>query len=116
MMAGAFVVDVAADGPAAKAGIQPRDVLTKIDGAAVTSPRQVVDAVAHHKPGDTIALTVARRPDGKQTDITVTLGQNPDDATKAWLGLSMGGGPGFPGMRGRPGMAPSAGGANTPTL
>ena len=115
MMAGAFVVDVAADGPAAKAGIQPRDVLTKIDGTAVTSHRQVVETVAKHKPGDTIVLTVVRRPEGKQTEITVTIGQNPDDASKAWLGLSMGGGPGFPGMRGQP-RGPSAAGANTPTL
>ena len=56
----------------------------------VTSPQQVVDAVGKHKPGDTLALTVFRRADGKQTDITVTLGQNPKDATRAWLGLSMG--------------------------
>ena len=42
-----------------------------------------------HKPGDTLAVTVYRRADGKQTDITVTLGQNPKDAAKAWLGMSM---------------------------
>jgi S1-C subfamily serine protease len=116
MLAGAFVIDVAAESPAAKAGIQPRDVITKVDGAAVTSPQQVVDAVAKHKPGDSLALTVVRRPDGKQTDLTVTLGQNPNDAAKAWLGLSMGGGPGFPGMRGQPRAPRSAPGANTPTL
>ena len=38
MMAGAFVVDVAADGPAAKAGIQARDVVVKVDGVAGDQP------------------------------------------------------------------------------
>jgi S1-C subfamily serine protease len=116
MMAGAVVVDVTSDGPASKAGIQLRDVISKVEGAAVTTPQQVVDAVAKHKPGDTLAITVLHRADGKQADLTVTLGQNPSDAAKAWLGVSMSGGIGGPGMRGQPRTPPSAGGANTPTL
>jgi S1-C subfamily serine protease len=116
MMAGAIVMDVAPDSPAARAGIQPRDVIAKVDGAAVTDPQQVVDAVAKHKPGDTLVVSVVRRPGASQTELTVTLGQNPKDAARAWLGLSMGGGPGFPGMRGAPRTAPSAAGANAPTL
>jgi S1-C subfamily serine protease len=115
MMSGAFVVDVTADGPAAKAGVQPRDIVTKVDGAIVSTPQQVVDAVGKHKPGDSLSLTVFRRADGKQTDLTVTLGQNPTDAAKAWLGLSMSGGFG-PGMHGVPRTAPSAAGENAPTL
>jgi S1-C subfamily serine protease len=132
MMAGAFIVEVAADGPAAKAGIQARDVVVKLDGTQITSPQQVVDAVGKHKPGDTLVVTVLHRADGKQADITVTLGQNPKDATKAWLGMSMseGFGPGRfgpgrdadgpdgngPAMLGQPRVPPSAAGANTPTL
>jgi S1-C subfamily serine protease len=116
MMSGAIVVDVAADSPASRAGIQPRDVVLKVDGAAVTAPPQVADAVAKHKPGDTIAITVYRRADGKQTDLTVTLGKNPKDPGKAWLGVSMSGGFGPPAMRGQPGSLPSAAGANAPTL
>jgi serine protease Do len=116
MRPGAVVVDVTADGPAAKAGIQPRDVITKLDGSAVATPRQVVDAVGKRKPGDTLVLTVIHRADGKEADLTVTLGPNPKDAGKAWLGISMGGGFGPPGMRGLPRTPPSAAGANTPTL
>ena len=74
MMPGAVVLDVAPDSPAAKAGIQPRDVIAKIDGAPVTAPQQVVDAVAKHKPGDTLAVTVVQRPGASQTELTVTLG------------------------------------------
>jgi len=127
MMAGAFIVEVTADGPAAKAGIQARDVIIKVDGVEVSSPQQVVDAVGKHKPGDTLAVTLFHRVGGKQTEITVTLGQNPKDSAKAWLGVSMtdgfgpgGFGPGMreysPGMRGQPRVPPSAAGANTPTL
>jgi S1-C subfamily serine protease len=89
MMFGAVVSDVAADGPAAKAGLKANDVITKVEGAAVTSPQQVADAVGKHKPGDAMVVTVYRRADGKETDITVTLGQSPSDATKAFMGVTM---------------------------
>ncbi len=108
MMGGALVVQVTADGPAAKAGIQVRDVLTKIDGKDITNPSQIVEAVGSRKPGDTLTLTLVHRPGGKSADVVVTLGKNPSDASKAWLGVSLresflgfipgpGAGPGGPG-------------------
>lgn len=114
-IAGVFVADVAADGPAAKAGIKAQDVITKVDGAAVTDPQQVVDAVGKHKPGDTIPVSVARAADGSSADLTVTLGVSPTDAAKAYLGVSMG--PGFQRFQ-LPPAAPqgSMTGAETPTL
>jgi S1-C subfamily serine protease len=98
---GVFVAEVAGGSPADKAGIKAQDVITKVSGTAVADPRQVVDAVAAKKPGDTLVVTVFRG--GKETDITVTLGQSPSDASKAWVGLSMTGGPV---LRGAPGIAP----------
>jgi S1-C subfamily serine protease len=95
-MAGVFVSEVAGDSPASKAGIQTRDLITKVEGAAVTDPGQVADAVSKHKPGDTLAVTVFRMGDGAVKDLTVTLGQSPADATKAYMGISMGPA-GFPG-------------------
>jgi hypothetical protein len=77
-----------------------------------------VDAVSKHKPGDTLLVTVSPAAGGKDTDVTVTLSQNPDDASKAWMGLSLRGfagrgpggdddGPGPGGMMRRPrGSAP----------
>ncbi len=53
MMQGIFVGDVTANSPAAKAGIAPRDIITKVDGAVVNDPQQVVDAVGTHTPGQT---------------------------------------------------------------
>jgi S1-C subfamily serine protease len=116
MMRGAFVIEVAADGPAAKAGIHPRDIVVKVDGAAVADPRQVVNAVKKHAPGDTFAVTVRRTPGGDPVEITVTLGQNPEDKSKAWLGLSMSDGFGPPDMPGRSPKPPSAEDGDAPTL
>jgi S1-C subfamily serine protease len=105
---GALVTQVAADGPAAKAGIKELDLITKVDGTAVTEPQQVVDALSKHKPGDTVTVTVYRTADGKETDVKVTLGKSTDDATKPYLGITMNGmfGPGmmqrgFDGNQGR---------------
>ena len=127
MRAGVFVSEVTADGPAAKAGIAARDVITKVAAAPVNDPQQVVDAVARHAPGDTLALTVYSMAGGKEKDLTVTLGQSPTDASKAWLGISMSGFPGFrgfPGQQGRQaplgqgpgGVSPSAPLQNPPNI
>ena len=89
MMEGVVVADVASDSPAAKAGIRSRDLITKVEGVAVEDPQQVADAVARHAPGDTLSITVRRMADDKDTDLTVTLGPNPTDAAKAWMGISM---------------------------
>jgi S1-C subfamily serine protease len=115
MTSGVLVVQVTADSPAAKAGIESRDVLTKIDGKGITDPKQIVDAVASHKPGDAVTLTMVRRPDGKASDITVTLGKNPADGSKAWLGISLTEfGPGFGGHMGPDGFGPGMRGGRMP--
>jgi S1-C subfamily serine protease len=108
MTAGVLVVEVSADSPAAKAGIRLRDVITQVDGAAVTDPQLVADAVARHKPGDSVAVTVYRMADDKETSISVTLGASPSDASKPWMGVSVTGFMGFEGMPS--GRTPKAGG------
>jgi S1-C subfamily serine protease len=111
---GALVVQVTADGPAAKAGVEARDVVTKIEGKEVSDWQQIVDALGAHKPGDKLALTLLRRTDGKTVDVTVTLGKNPNDAAKAWLGATLRmSGLGFaPGHRGPNGFGPGMRGGN----
>jgi S1-C subfamily serine protease len=97
MMAGVLVARVAPDSPAAKAGMKERDLITAVEGVRVGSPRSVAEAVAAHAPGDSLTLTVARMPDGKETSLTVTLGENPSDTTKGYLGVSMSSFMGFQG-------------------
>ncbi len=126
MIPGIVIADVAADSPAAKAGIAVRDIITKVDGAAVSDPQQVVDAVGAHKPGDSLTLTLSGMADGTARDVTVTLGASPKDATKAWLGLSMSVMPGMRAFHGPDGQiapppsappaAPSTPAQNPPTI
>ena len=73
---GAVVVAVEPGGPAARAGIAAGDVIEKIDGAPVGDATALATALAAHKPGDKVTLTILRQ-DGTSVPITVTLGQLP---------------------------------------
>jgi putative serine protease PepD len=72
---GASISEVRAGTPAAEAGLENGDVVTKVNGANVDSAdelRQLIDA---KKPGDQVELTVRR--DGDTTALEVTLGSRP---------------------------------------
>jgi serine protease Do len=58
--------------PADKAGIQHQDVITSVDGQAVTSPDDLVSAIASRRAGDIVKLGVIRK--GKAMTFNVTLG------------------------------------------
>ncbi|MFB7937428.1 S1C family serine protease [Streptomyces sp. NPDC056049] len=63
---------VTPDGPAAKAGLRPGDVITKVDGQRVHNGEELIVKIRAHRPGDELALTLTR--DGKELTRTVTLG------------------------------------------
>jgi S1-C subfamily serine protease len=86
---GALVDQVTADGPAAKAGISVHDIITDVEGISVQSPNQIMEALARHKPGDAMELTVVRAADGARTEITMTLGANPRDPAQPYMGLAI---------------------------
>ena len=74
---GALVIDrVAGDGPSAAAGIVIGDVITAVDGVAVTSVDQVKAAIVAHVPDDIVTLTLTRA-DQTTADIAVTVGTAP---------------------------------------
>jgi putative serine protease PepD len=64
--------------PAAKAGLQPGDVITAVDGTKVVSVNQFVATIANYAPGDTVTLTVNRG--GSTKTIKLTLGSQPANA------------------------------------
>lgn len=70
--AGAVIVAVTAGGPAASAGMQAGDVITKIGDAAVDSLNALTTALASLTPGD--KATVAYTRDGSSQTADVTLG------------------------------------------
>ncbi|MGH2522956.1 MAG: PDZ domain-containing protein [Anaerolineales bacterium] len=88
---GAVIGKVAADSPAASAGLKAHDVITAIDGEPVEDPRSLADAVAALKPGDTLTLTVYGPGEEAPRMVEVTLGEHPDEADRAYLGVTISG-------------------------
>ena len=77
--AGAYVSDVAAGGPAAAAGIQKGDIITAVDGDAVSSADGLIIELREHEVGDKVTMTVVRGKD--ETEVEVELGS--DEALQA---------------------------------
>ena len=71
---GAYVAELADDGPAAQAGIQKGDVITALDDEEITSSDALVLAVRSHSVGDTVTVTLMRG--SKQMQVQVTLGSD----------------------------------------
>ncbi len=87
---GALVEEVTSGSPAEKAGLQGSteafttngqqiniggDVITAVDGQAVTSMEELASTIQARQPGDQVALTVLRN--GKEIKVDVTLGTRP---------------------------------------
>jgi S1-C subfamily serine protease len=72
---GALVSQISSSGPAAKAGVQQGDVITKVNGTTISNAQDLLNVVAGEKPGDSITLTLDRS--GSTLTVTVTLGELP---------------------------------------
>ncbi|HSN74566.1 MAG TPA: PDZ domain-containing protein, partial [Anaerolineae bacterium] len=84
---GAEIVEVVDDSPASAAGLQVGDVITAVDNAALDGDASLADVIGGYEPGDEVTLTVVRAgSDEAGEELTVVLGENPDDATRPFLG------------------------------
>lgn len=72
---GLFVQAVSPDGPAAKAGLQPGDIITDVDGQAATGPDSLWISTLKKKPGDQLEVRYLR--DEQPQTATVTLAPQP---------------------------------------
>lgn len=72
------------DSPAAKAGIQPGDIIISLDGQDVASVAKLQRIIRSHKPGETVDVGVMRY--GKKMDFEVTLTEAPKDSQLASSG------------------------------
>lgn len=68
---GAEVQDVSAGSGASAAGIRSGDVIVKVEGQEVTSPKQLIGYVRRYKAGDTVTMTIVR--DGATQDVSVRI-------------------------------------------
>jgi serine protease Do len=78
---GALVAQVTSGGPAAKAGLQTGDLVTKIDGHEVQSQTDLTRRVALVSPGQDMRLTVLR--DGRVQEVTIRSGERPSEEALA---------------------------------
>ncbi len=67
---GELISGVSPGGPAAKAGLRAADVVTKVNGQAVTPDQTLSYLIANVKPGTTARLDVIR--DGRPIGLTIT--------------------------------------------
>ncbi|MFA9429528.1 S1C family serine protease [Egicoccus sp. AB-alg2] len=72
---GAVLAEVP-DGPAADAGLQPGDIIVRIDDFEVTSMIDLAGRIQQYQPGDEVTVTYLR--DGAEQTTTVTLGERPN--------------------------------------
>ena len=70
--AGVGIVTVTPGGPAAKASIQPGDIIVDLAGQPVPSAAALQSVLAAHKPGDRVQAHVSR--DGTESTVQLTLG------------------------------------------
>lgn len=68
---GAAVRSLAEDGPAARAGLQPGDIVTKANGTDISGSTALVDMVSKSKPGDSLVLTLYRQ--GEYLELTIVI-------------------------------------------
>ena len=79
--AGIVVAGVYRDGPAAKGGLLPGDIILNIDGEAASDGRRSMNQVARTKPGEKITIEVLRN--GKPVTLNAEVGLRPPPAPNA---------------------------------
>jgi serine protease Do len=78
---GAYVIGdqqnlaVLPNSPAAKAGVQSGDIITKINNDAITQTNSLTTLISKYKVGDTVSLTIIRN--GKEQKVDVKLEEAP---------------------------------------
>ncbi|WP_081416302.1 S1C family serine protease [Gryllotalpicola ginsengisoli] len=75
-VAGAQIAGVVSGGPAAAAGLEAGDVITALDGQAISSSDDLTAALAEHEPGDRVTVTWTDTAGASHT-ATVTLTEGP---------------------------------------
>lgn len=70
---GILVTEVPADSPAARAGLQPGDVILKINNIEISDSQPYLNALIPHRPGQAVKITINRS--GQELVLDATLGE-----------------------------------------
>jgi S1-C subfamily serine protease len=83
---GALIVHVEPDSPADSAGLQAGEVIVSVDDQKLDAENTLADVIASYEPGDTVTLEV-REPGEESRDVTVELGEHPEEEGEPYLGV-----------------------------
>ncbi len=85
---GVVIAGVERGSDIAAKGVQANDIITKIDGVKINTANDIYSVLEKHKPGDTITLTVFRRPvSGADQTFEVTIALFEDTGASAQVEL-----------------------------
>jgi serine protease Do len=73
--AGAGIAAIDRNGPAARAGLRPGDIVTALNGHPVDGARALIKGVALTPPGEVVRMSVRRG--GRPLELNVTVGRRP---------------------------------------
>ena len=83
---GAVVTEVIEGSPAARAGLQPGDIIVAVDGQRLGLDSRLAQVIGQYRPGDRVPLQI-ERPDQGTHEIAVELGKKPGQRGVAYLGV-----------------------------
>lgn len=93
-----LITDVVSGSPADEAGITPGAILVAVDGEEFQAEDNLADIIHSYQPGDEITLGILQPDAEGQKQVSVTLGENPDDPDQAYLGINYSPAPTFQGF------------------
>lgn len=79
-VAGVVISGIVPNGPADEAGLEPGDVLIKVDGRTIRDARAVMTDIAAISPGTQLPLSLVRN--GERMDVTLEVGERPTAETR----------------------------------
>ena len=77
---GIYLTEVQDGSPAADAGLQKGDIITKFDGSSVTSMQDLKTQLAYYAAGEEVPVTIQRQngSEYEEQKVTITLGKLSD--------------------------------------
>jgi len=75
---GVIIAGVLSGGPADKAGIEPGDILIRINGQTITSSGSALNLISQAKPHENVAIETIRA--GQKYKSTIRIGERPQRA------------------------------------
>lgn len=84
-----MVMSVTEGSPAADAGLQHGDLITSLDGEPLNGASALTEAIAAHEPDDWVMLGVLHAGDETEVELRIRLGEHPEQAGKAYLGVTV---------------------------